>query len=235
MGCAHGVLGNTPNSSAILPYVTALRMRLPLASLGLVRNPQTLSCHWPIQCDPPITAEWTAHELENNIAAILGPEPNLPRDLTLFASYIYANTYGRAFVTTKEGYMDLAPKYTQPGGIICILLGLQSCVLLRRNNNGKYKVVGDCFTYGLGFSEALYGGTLESQTAILQYNQKNRAYESIFRNHETGEDMDYDRRLEKILTKLGRVEDVRLRSGELVIERKELATFGVMVQDFELV
>jgi hypothetical protein len=39
MGCAHGVLGNTPNS-AILPYVTACRMRLPLASLGLVRNPQ---------------------------------------------------------------------------------------------------------------------------------------------------------------------------------------------------
>jgi hypothetical protein len=39
MGCAHGVLGNTPNS-AILPYVTACRMRLPLAALGLVRNPQ---------------------------------------------------------------------------------------------------------------------------------------------------------------------------------------------------
>jgi hypothetical protein len=37
MGAAHGVLGNTPNS-AILPYVTACRMHLPLAALGLARD-----------------------------------------------------------------------------------------------------------------------------------------------------------------------------------------------------
>ncbi|PLN79936.1 heterokaryon incompatibility protein-domain-containing protein [Aspergillus taichungensis] len=57
------------------------------------------------------------------------------------------------FVTTAEGYIGLAPRATQPGDIIAVLLGSNTPVVLRPKGDRRFSVIGSCYVHGLMHGE----------------------------------------------------------------------------------
>ncbi|KAH7070791.1 heterokaryon incompatibility protein-domain-containing protein, partial [Paraphoma chrysanthemicola] len=63
---------------------------------------------------------------------------------------------GRRIITTKTGYLGLAPAETRPGDTVAILYGCRYPVILRPSGNG-FKYVGECYIDGLTHGEAVKG------------------------------------------------------------------------------
>lgn len=61
---------------------------------------------------------------------------------------------GRAFFRTATGYIGLAPESAEPGDHVCVLLGYQVPVILRKFDD-KYMFIGDGFVLGLMDGEAV--------------------------------------------------------------------------------
>ena len=61
------------------------------------------------------------------------------------------------FVATAEGYIGLAPRATQPGDIIAVLLGSNTPVVLRPESNRRFGVIGSCYVHGLMHGEGVLG------------------------------------------------------------------------------
>ncbi|KAJ9604474.1 hypothetical protein H2200_011310 [Cladophialophora chaetospira] len=72
----------------------------------------------------------------------------------------------RAFCTTEEGYIAVAPASARPGDQVCTLLGCQSSMLLRPTGS-RWQVVGECYLPGLASGEALAGPLPESYRKTL--------------------------------------------------------------------
>lgn len=64
---------------------------------------------------------------------------------------------GRAFVSTKNGRIGLAPKHTQRGDMVVILWNAGSPYVLRPLGNEHFKLVGEAYIHGLMYGEALAG------------------------------------------------------------------------------
>jgi hypothetical protein len=60
----------------------------------------------------------------------------------------------RAFFRTATGYIGLAPESAEPGDHVCVLLGYQVPIILRKFDE-KYMFVGDSFVLGLVDGEAV--------------------------------------------------------------------------------
>ena len=62
----------------------------------------------------------------------------------------------RRFCVTQQGYFGLVPKEARPGDLICILLGADLPVVLRKDpSEDRYQYVGDCYVYGIMNGEGL--------------------------------------------------------------------------------
>ena len=55
----------------------------------------------------------------------------------------------RALITTRTGYVGLAPVETCPGDVVAILLGCCWPVVLRPCDDGHYQLIGECYIHGL--------------------------------------------------------------------------------------
>jgi hypothetical protein len=80
---------------------------------------------------------------------------------------------GRCFLTTKQGYVGLAPLGSQPGDIISVILGCDFPVILRQElssgtkpSETRWKVVGVCYVNGLMSGEAIYGSLPSHYRAV---------------------------------------------------------------------
>jgi hypothetical protein len=62
----------------------------------------------------------------------------------------------RELLTTREGYLALGPRSTQPRDTIAILLGCQVPVVVRQHAN-HYEFVGTCYVHGIMQGEFLVG------------------------------------------------------------------------------
>ena len=51
----------------------------------------------------------------------------------------------RKLITTKTGYLGLAPSAANVGDEVVILYGCNFPVILRRDNEGFHKVIGECY------------------------------------------------------------------------------------------
>ncbi|KAI4257074.1 MAG: hypothetical protein LQ352_001788 [Teloschistes flavicans] len=101
----------------------------------------------------------------------------------------------RAFLTTREGYIGLAPEAARPGDEVWIVLGCQSPLLLRATREGEYEVVGECYLQGIMFGEALLGPLPESWMPASVKFDPAHAYVCGFVNGETGKTRIEDPRL----------------------------------------
>jgi hypothetical protein len=76
------------------------------------------------------------------------------KDMTITENALYyAPTV--QFAVTKEGRLALAPKRAEIGDVVCVLPGAQTAHVIRRQDNGRYRLVGDCYVHGLMDGEAM--------------------------------------------------------------------------------
>ena len=67
---------------------------------------------------------------------------------------LHPATLHRKLVLTKRKYIGLAPKHSQAGDIVTILLGGQVPFILRKSNN-KYVLIGEAYVHGIMDGEVL--------------------------------------------------------------------------------
>ncbi|KAL8754848.1 MAG: hypothetical protein Q9184_004992 [Pyrenodesmia sp. 2 TL-2023] len=111
--------------------------------------------------------------------------------------YLYAIANymkGRHFFTTKQGYIGLSPEAGKIGDQICVVLGCQFPLLLRRMKSGNLAVIGDCYIHGLMNGEALLG-TLPSKWQYSIIRTADSGYQHGFVDQETGDRIFEDPRL----------------------------------------
>lgn len=78
---------------------------------------------------------------------------------------------GRRFYLSKKGYMGLAPAQTREDDLISIFLGLSSPVIIRREDDDCYIIIGECYVQGIMNGEAmkdLEDGKLELREFVLK-------------------------------------------------------------------
>ncbi|KAL8895005.1 MAG: hypothetical protein Q9207_008337 [Kuettlingeria erythrocarpa] len=68
-----------------------------------------------------------------------------------------------------HGRLGLAPKATEPGDKICVLLGCESPLVLRSDGSGNHAVVGECYIDGMMSGEALLGKLPKKWTVACKY------------------------------------------------------------------
>jgi hypothetical protein len=61
----------------------------------------------------------------------------------------------RALITTRTGYLGLAPKAVRQGDVVAILLGCRCLIVLRPYSNNLFHVIGECYVHGLMDGEIL--------------------------------------------------------------------------------
>ena len=91
-------------------------------------------------------------------------------DVATYLGYADELCRNRSFITTREGYIGLAPSETKPGDQICILLGCQMAMILRPASSSQYQVVGESYVHGLMDGEAFLGpfpGNYQSIKVVL--------------------------------------------------------------------
>jgi hypothetical protein len=55
----------------------------------------------------------------------------------------------RVLMTTRTGYLGLAPKAVQQGDVVAILLGCECPIVLRPYSDNVFHVIGECYVHGL--------------------------------------------------------------------------------------
>ena len=113
-----------------------------------------------------------------------------PLRMALMILYACEN---RSFISTKEGYIGLAPKAAKAGDQVAILLGCSRSIILRPTLGPQYQVVGECFVYGLNNGEALLGPLPDAYQAVNVYT--NDVYRYAFINKQAGTIQDHDPRI----------------------------------------
>lgn len=101
----------------------------------------------------------------------------------------------RTLCTTEQGYIALAPGKALPGDQVCVLLGCESCMLLRPTGS-RWQVVGECYVPGLASGQALAGSLPENYKVVLCYDEARTGwYRKIYdtlTNQVIGEDPRFD-------------------------------------------
>ncbi|EUC29241.1 hypothetical protein COCCADRAFT_40367 [Bipolaris zeicola 26-R-13] len=73
----------------------------------------------------------------------------------------------RILITTKTGYLGLAPIMIHAGDVVAILLGSQIPILLRPVGDNRFQFVGECYVHGLMDGEILSDEDVAHQEFVL--------------------------------------------------------------------
>lgn len=63
--------------------------------------------------------------------------------------HVKSTLRNQRFLVTASGYIGYVPNETNRGDTICILYGMDVPVVLRRNQNGTYELIGPCYVHGV--------------------------------------------------------------------------------------
>ncbi|KAM7217151.1 Heterokaryon incompatibility protein (HET) domain containing protein [Rhypophila decipiens] len=145
---------------------------------------------WQVQV--PRLEEWTKIL---GISSIPGNTDTLSLDPNI--KLILGMVSNRRYITMEEGFMRLAPTFTQSGDKVVVLLGCDSPLILRPLPNGEYRLVGKAIVYGLQDAEGLLGRLPAPWTLKVKYQcaTEYHAGPYSFWNPDTGEMTDDDPRL----------------------------------------
>ena len=110
----------------------------------------------------------------------------LDRKFLKYTIAVSIRTEGRAFFTTKEGYIGLAPRRTETEDQLCIVLGCQSPLVLRKNEFGNHTVVGECYIDGIMDGAGLLGQLPSNWQRVDRHDPNSKGYCNAFINRDTG-------------------------------------------------
>lgn len=92
---------------------------------------------------------------------------------------------GRAIAIFDTGKFGLVPAQTQDGDMVVTLMGFNSTLVLRPQDNSKYQVVGTSFVPGYEWGEALVGSLPEGWNPIRDFRRTGKAWSPAFRDMKT--------------------------------------------------
>ncbi|KAL8816680.1 MAG: hypothetical protein Q9223_004347 [Gallowayella weberi] len=98
----------------------------------------------------------------------------------------YVNSVSRSFIITKEERVGLAPNTSNPGDCIAVLLGCQSPIVLRSQNNADFRVLGECYVHGLMTGEAFFGPLPDNWQRVARYDESTLSNWDAFIDREKG-------------------------------------------------
>ena len=133
---------------------------------------------------PPIQGLPRFQESQEYVSSIIKSDAS-PHYVPYYDSVV-SSTKGRAFFTTKEGHIGLAPRRSRAGDQVCIVLGCQSPLVLRANEFGNHTVLGECYLHGVRDGAGLLGTLLSNWARVDYYDPDLRYYYDAFINHSTG-------------------------------------------------
>lgn len=103
--------------------------------------------------------------LTSDIDLLLLEESISPESMSKVRNYCD----GRALYMAEDGMYGLSPLAALPGDIIAVLLGFDSTMVLRPTPAGKYKVIGEAYSDGFMYGEALLGPLPDTFKAIWRH------------------------------------------------------------------
>lgn len=101
----------------------------------------------------------------------------------------------RIMITTANGLLGIGPKGTRVGDKICVILGCNNPLVLRRQKYNRYQIVGECSVDGIMAGEALLGRLPGCWKLIGKWHPELKRYFNTFLNHDSGETQIEDPRL----------------------------------------
>ncbi|KAK4693443.1 hypothetical protein P7C71_g3957, partial [Lecanoromycetidae sp. Uapishka_2] len=140
-----------------------------------------------IPLDPNCLVFQDLKKLMKSLARVQGDIPQetiSANERTL--EYVSKECQGASFAVTREGYIGLVPSNSIIGDQICVLLGCQSPLVLRKSGVKDYLLVGECYVYGVSQGAALLGPLSGGWQAVLRYDQEAEGYYRAFINDDTG-------------------------------------------------
>ncbi|KAF4633144.1 hypothetical protein G7Y89_g4978 [Cudoniella acicularis] len=123
------------------------------------------------------------------------------RDIQLYLNKAQWCCTRRSLISTSNGLLGLAPKATQVGDIVCVLLGCTNPLVMRRTteNSNRYEVVGECYVDSIMRGEAFLGPLPEGITQVTKFDEQLGYDRQAFLNHHTSKIQFVDPRYDSYL------------------------------------
>jgi len=84
----------------------------------------------------------------------------------VFLEHMSLSCINRSFLISEKGYLGLAPKAAKIGDLICVLLGCDKPLIIRKESN-HYILVGDSYIYGVMNGEVVEKDSEKAQDIIF--------------------------------------------------------------------
>ena len=194
---------------------------------------------------PPTTRSAGFEQSREVVRSILQNKTLPPRyfpsaDEVKYIDSVLTFAEGRSFITTKEGYVGLAPKATKPGDQVSVLLGCTAPLILRpiatsESGQLQYKVLGECHVHGLQDGEAFLGPLPNRWQRVRLWDQD--CYRLAHVDKVSGKHQYRDPRLEDGDWDMAEREVIRFHDGStsLEITPNFLKRRGINVQNLDLI
>lgn len=130
----------------------------------------------PIAFRKPETQEWrrrgqVLQEAFQILRSLLQPPEEVANkngwykeSITPYMYAMYRTANHRRVFTTNHGQLGLGPGNMQTGDLVCVLLGSEVPLVLRRSVSGAYTLVGDAYLYGI-----MHGEYMEDNPATVVF------------------------------------------------------------------
>lgn len=159
-----------------------------------------------------------------------------------YVTHLLATCKGRAFFTTKEGFIGIGPRTMKAGDGVYVVLGCDVPLIFRDRLDSKYEVIGDSYVHGLMCGEALLGPLPDGYSLVLDSSDPQEPTRSVFVRGEGGDAFRTadDPRVEDFRGRIvsANVQDEKRAAGPLALEDlltpKNLKMAGVRVVDVSL-
>ena len=163
--------------------------------------------------------------------------PTATRYLTLVRMYAAC----RSFILTEDGSFALGPASTEPGSIICTLVGLKAPVVLKPSKSGiegEYTLAGECYFDSAVTGQGLLGDLPDKFINVTSYYSDADTFVHSFLDRSTGK---FQREEPRLVGKLGEEYRKNYASAEALAEAENAAAVevmserGVQLEEFRIV
>jgi len=91
---------------------------------------------------------------------VINVTPQSKSTIKEYSSLMEKNLANRRFCATSKGYLGWLCDAGEAGDIVCIFAGSNVPYLLRPDDDGYYKLIGECYIQGIMYGEALTNNAL---------------------------------------------------------------------------
>ncbi|KAL8668853.1 MAG: hypothetical protein Q9168_006532 [Polycauliona sp. 1 TL-2023] len=133
-------------------------------------------------------------QYEDILYELLDESQRLSRNSRGFWAGVQHYSRGRRLFISSNGSIGLGPDTAEPSDYICVVLGCKSPLVVRKSENGNYRIVGECYVYGMMESETLLGPLPGRWQGVIIYKEGEGNMEGYI-DRQTGETRYDDPRL----------------------------------------